>query len=210
MVEWEVYGAPAGGNVYDYTRGRSQWFDFASHTGHLGCRSEHQFRGQSCDYGYYIASLTTNGASVSGVAGLYAYTSWWNDVQANGAITAAFASVTSDTATNGTSMPWLRQYYTNAADLEALKALANEDTDGDGMVTWKEYWSRTDPTDSNKFLYLIDVQNASNSTGSVIRWTSETGVVYRLTRSTNLVTDPVHDPRDYEHSGHPADQCGNR
>ena len=124
-----------------------------------------------------------------GVAGLYVYTSWWNNVQAHGAIAAAFASVTSDTATNGTHIPWLRQYYTNAADLEELKALANEDTDGDGMVNWKEFWSRTDPTDSHRFLYLTDAQNASNSTGSVIRWTSETGVVYRLTRSTNLVTD---------------------
>jgi hypothetical protein len=57
------------------------------------------------------------------------------------------------------------------------------------MVNWKEFWSRTDPTDSHRFLYIIDAQNASNSTGSVIRWTSETGVVYRLTRSTNLVTD---------------------
>ena len=52
---------------------------------------------------YYIASLTTNGAEERGVAGLYAYTSWWNNVQADGALTAAFASVTSDTATNGTS-----------------------------------------------------------------------------------------------------------
>ena len=139
---------------------------------------------------YYIASLTTNGAEVRGVAGLYAYTSWWNNVQADGALVAAFASVTNDTATNGTSVPWLRQYYTNEADLEALKGRANLDTDVDGMLTWEEYWSRTDPTDSNKFLHFIAVQGASGSTGSVIQWTSETGVVYRLTSSTNLLTDP--------------------
>ena len=141
------------------------------------------------DPGYYIASVLTNGAPVNGVAGLYAYTSWWNHVQARGAIAAAFVSVTSDTATNGTQIPWLRQYYTNEPDIESLKRLANEDTDGDGMVNWKEFWSRTDPTDSHRFLYIIDAQNASNLTGSVIRWTSETGVVYRLKRSTNLVTD---------------------
>ena len=138
---------------------------------------------------FYIASLTTNGVEVRGVAGLYAYTSWWNHVQADGAITAAFASVTSDTATNGVSVPWLRQYYTNEADLEALKRRAGEDTDDDGMLTWKEYWSRTDPTDSDKFLRLTTIQNASASAGSVVRWTSETGVVYRLTSSTNLLTD---------------------
>ena len=138
---------------------------------------------------YYIASLTTNGAEVWGVAGLYAYTSWWNNVQADGALTAAFASVTNDTATNGTSVPWLRQYYTNEANLEALKELANLDTDVDGMLTWEEYWSRTDPTNSNKFLHITAIQCASGSTGSVVRWTSETDVVYRLTSSTNLLTD---------------------
>jgi hypothetical protein len=110
-------------------------------------------------------------------------------VQADGAITAAFASVASDTATNGTSVPWLRQYYTNEADLEALKRRANEDTDGDQMLTWEEYWSRTDPTDSNKFLHFTAIQCASGSTGSVVQWTSETDVVYRLTSSTNLLTD---------------------
>ena len=114
----------------------------------------------------------------------------WNGVQADGAITVAFASVTNDTATKGTSVPWLRQYYTNEADLEALKEMANRDTDGDRMLTWKEYWSRTDPTDSNKFLHLTAIQDASHSTGSVVQWTSETDVVYRLTSSTNLMTDP--------------------
>jgi hypothetical protein len=110
-------------------------------------------------------------------------------VRADGAITAVFASVTNDTATNGVSVPWLRQYYTNEADLEALKEMANRDTDGDRMLTWKEYWSRTDPTDSDKFLRFTTIQGASNSAGSVVRWTSETGVVYRLTSSTNLLTD---------------------
>ena len=139
--------------------------------------------------GYYIASLKTNGAPVGGVAGLYAYTSWWNNVRAHGAITAAFASITSDTATNGTQIPWLRQYYSDAFDLEELKGLANLDMDSDQMHTWKEYWSKTDPTDSNKFLRFTDSPYSSDSTGSVVRWTSETSVVYRLTRSTNLVTD---------------------
>jgi len=71
-------------------------------------------------------------------------------------ITAAFASITSDTATNGTQIPWLRQYYSDAFDLEELKGLANLDTDSDQMHTWKEYWSKTDPTDSNKFLRFTD------------------------------------------------------
>ena len=191
VVEWEVYGAlsappvtytitPAAGANGSIVPGTPVTLDAGHSTSFV----------VSAAADYYIASLTTNGAEVWGVAGLYAYTSWWNNVQADGAITAAFASVTSDTATNGTPIPWLRQYYTNEADLEALKRLANEDTDVDGMLTWKEYWSRTDPTDSNKFLHFTAIQGASGSTGSVVQWTSETDVVYRLTSSTNLLTDP--------------------
>ena len=142
------------------------------------------------DADYYIASLATNGAPVGGVAGLYVYTSWWNHVQADGTITATFASVINDTAIHGTPVPWLRQYYPDALDLEALKELAQRDTDGDQMLTWEEYWSKTNPTDSNNYLHITWIQGASTSTGSVIRWTSETDVVYRLTRSTNLLTDP--------------------
>jgi hypothetical protein len=86
-------------------------------------------------------------------------------------------------------VPWLRQYYTNAANLAELMELDNANLDSDPMLNWQEYWSKTDPTDSNKFLRFTAIQGASDSTGSVVRWTSETSVVYRLTRSTNLVTD---------------------
>ena len=186
-MRWEVYGpptytiTPAAGANGSIVPGTPVTLDAGQST---------SFVVSAATTNFYIASLTTNGGEVWGVAGLYTYTSWWNDVQADGALTAAFASVAGDTATNGTSVPWLRQYYTNAANLEALKALAKEDTDGDGMDTWKKYWSRTDPTDSNKFLHFTAIQGASDSTGSVVYWTSETDVVYRLTRSTNLVTDP--------------------
>jgi hypothetical protein len=75
----------------------------------------------SANADYYIASLTTNGSEVGGVAGLYGYTSWWNNVQADGTITVAFASITNDTAAHGTLVPWLRQYYTNEANINNLR-----------------------------------------------------------------------------------------
>ena len=189
VVEWQVYDArltetytitPAAGTHGLIVPGTPVTLSAGQSTGFV----------VSAAADYYIASLTTNGAEARGVAGLCAYTSWWNNVRADGTLAAIFASVTNDTATNGTPVPWLRQYYTNEADLEALKRLANEDTDVDGMLTWKEYWSRTDPTDSNKFLHFTAIQGASGSTGSVVQWTSETDVVYRLTSSTNLLTDP--------------------
>ena len=190
-VEWQVFGTPSALPVM-YTITPAVGANGLIVPGIpviLGAGQSTSFVVSAATTNFYIASLTTNGVEVWGVAGLYTYTSWWNNVQADGAITAAFASVTSDMATNGVSVPWLRQYYTNEADLEALKRLANEDTDGDGMLTWKEYWSKTDPTDSDKFLRFTTIQGASDSTGSVVRWTSETGVVYRLTSSTNLLTD---------------------
>ena len=191
VVEWEVYGAlsvpPATYTITPAAGANGSILPGTPVT--LDAGQSASFVVSAATTNFYIASLTTNGGEVWGVAGLYTYTSWWNHVQANGAITAAFASVTGNTATNGASVPWLRQYYTNEANLEALKRRANEDTDGDGMLTWKEYWSRTDPKDSKKFLHLTTIQGASDSTGSVVQWTSETGIVYRLTSSTNLLTD---------------------
>jgi hypothetical protein len=192
VVEWEVYGTLSAPLVtYTITPAAGANGSIVPDIPViLDAGQSVSFVVRAATTNFYIASLTTNGAEVWGVAGLYDYTSWWNDVQADGTITVAFASVTNDTAMNGTSVPWLRQYYTNEADLEALKEMANRDTDGDRMLTWKEYWSRTDPTDSNKFLRFTAIQGASDSTGSVVRWTSETDVVYRLTSSTNLLTDP--------------------
>ena len=142
---------------------------------------------------YYLASLTTNGAEVRGAAGLTVYTSCWNNVQAHGALAAAFASVAQDTAANGTAVPWLRQYYTDAADVEELKAMAERDTDDDQMLAWKEYRSKTDPTDSNDFLRFTVVQGISNSAGALIQWTSESNVFYRLQYTTHLPTEPFLD-----------------
>ena len=106
VVEWQVYGTlsappvtytitPAAGANGSIVPGTPVTLDAGHSTSFV----------VSAAADYYIASLTTNGAEVWGVAGLYAYTSWWNNVQADGAITATFASVTNDTATNGTPCP---------------------------------------------------------------------------------------------------------
>jgi hypothetical protein len=136
--------------------------------------------------GYYIESLTTNNVEVMGVAGLRVYTSGWNNVQANGALAAVFSS---NTAVHGVSVPWLRQYFPNAATLAELMALAATNSDSDPMLNWQEYWSNTDPTNGEKYLRITTVQGPSGLSGAVIRWTSESGVVYRLRSSTdNLVS----------------------
>ena len=66
---------------------------------------------------------------------------------------------------------------------------ANTNWDGDPMLNWQEYRSRTDPTDSDKFLRFTAIQSDSNATGVVVQWTSESNVVYRLEFSTDLLTD---------------------
>jgi hypothetical protein len=58
--------------------------------------------------------------------------------------------------------------------------------DGDLMENWQEYIAGTDPTNSASYLKMTSV--ASGTTGIVVRWSSEPGKVYRLNRSTNLVS----------------------
>ena len=138
------------------------------------------------DADYYIASVQTNGAEVRGAAGLYVFTSWWHNVQADGVVTASFASVQHNTASNGVPIPWLREYYTNSPSIDDLMEKAIEDTDADGIPAWQEYWAKTDPTDPLKYLHLTVIQNSFDVVGKVIRWASETGVVYGVERSDGL------------------------
>ena len=64
-----------------------------------------------------------------------------------------------------------------------------QDLDHDGMLTWQEWVAGSDPTNAASFLGLTAdmLQSGSNF---VIRWSSVTGKLYRLDRSTNLL-DPA-------------------
>ena len=94
---------------------------------------------------YRIASVTTNGAPIGYVFGNtdtnYVFT--WTNVQADGAIAAAFTERV--TTNSGVEVPltWLDQYYPSTSDYESA---ATSDTDEDGSAAWEEYVAGTIPT----------------------------------------------------------------
>jgi len=108
---------------------------------------------------HYIGVCETNSQSVAGVAGLDTYTVYWNTIAHTGLTYASFLNVTNNTATNNTPVKWLREHYTNAVDLAALMAYAEQDSDGDGAVGWKEYRMDTDPTNKASVLVFSAVSN---------------------------------------------------
>lgn len=111
------------------------------------------------DADHYIGVCETNGQSVTGVAGLGAYTVYWNNIAYTGVTYASFLNVTNNTAAHSTPVTWLRQYYTNAVDLAALMAYAEQDSDGDGAEGWEEYRMDTDPINKASVLLVSAVSN---------------------------------------------------
>jgi hypothetical protein len=81
---------------------------------------------------------------------------------------------------------WLAQY-----GLPIDGSADQRDADGDGMSNWREWRSKTDPTNKASFLDFLQPLAISAPKGReiVVRWQSAEGVKYRLSRSTNLCTD---------------------
>ena len=79
---------------------------------------------------------------------------------------------------------WEWQYSHSLSNLAA-----GADADGDGFSNLSEYRAGTDPTDSASYLGIAAASGVSipSVTGVVVRWTSSTGVFYRLSRGTNLL-----------------------
>ena len=127
---------------------------------------------------YIIASLTHNGSEISGAAGMGVYTTVWNNVTGSGAVHVTFAEIESNAGSNDTPIVWLRSFYDNEPDLDALKQTSDEDTDGDNMVGWEEYIAGCDPTDSNS---CLEVEwEFSSGDPRIIRWPSVAGRVYAV------------------------------
>lgn len=85
-----------------------------------------------------------------------------------------------------TPMDWISLKYPGTVDFEARDA---EDSDGDGMSTWQEYWAGTDPLDINSFFVLTKTSN--NWTLAWMGGPNQDNYPFRVWRSTNLSANPV-------------------
>lgn len=105
----------------------------------------------TADAGFEIWNLTVEGTGLPAAGGATQYT--WQVVSPDRDLTAKAAF--GPHALTGTPVAveaaWLRAYYPDALDFDAL---AGADTDGDGMVEWKEFAAGTDPTNAESVLRL--------------------------------------------------------
>ncbi|MDI6774103.1 MAG: S8 family serine peptidase [Verrucomicrobiota bacterium] len=120
-----------------------------------------------------VVSALTNQAAVAELIGATA-TNWtWPDVTANGALDVTFDWIR---VVWDTPLWWLVAYgLTNAApEIEAVG-----DQDGDGLLSWQEYWARTDPTNSASVALHIWRLATLSTNGIRLEWLSFTNVTYR-------------------------------
>jgi len=153
---------------------------------------------------YHIVDVTVDSSSV-GPSNVYMFVNVTN----NHSILSAFGA---NMTTNGKPTPewWLNQYY----GVTDYTAVAEEDTDGDGVPTWAEYIAGTDPTnrlsvlavtmpdlmygtnyfeavteDTNFFPSVLETQRIYEVIGHKVSWYSVTGRVYNLMFNTNLASN---------------------
>ncbi len=116
-------------------------------------------------------------------------------------------NIVADADGDGLSDAWELQYFNNPTNADPA-----DDPDEDGMLNGQEYGAGTHPSNGLSVFRAIspDYSSVVSGTGFVIRWSSETGQVYAIDRSTNLVggafptltydlfaTPPVNSHTDY-------------
>jgi hypothetical protein len=86
---------------------------------------------------------------------------------------------------HGTPYVWLDQFFQGLENPEAYQAADDNDSDGDTMVTWKEYIAGTIPTNAASVLEVNST--VISDTNSIVSWQSVTGKYYSVQVGTNLV-----------------------
>jgi len=143
----------------------------------------------------YVGSWTNVSTNIShAVSGLTAVTTYHYTFMASNATTNVWASpswtfrTSPLIVTTNHSVPytWLGNWtWTNACESAVLG-----DEDNDGFSTWQEYWSGTDPQNSNSFLRIDYI--GYSGTDIVIRWQNaavETALPpLAIQATTNLVS----------------------
>lgn len=95
---------------------------------------------------------------------------------------------------DGISDAWRRRHFGGSGTSTDASSCATCDIDSDHMSNWAEWRSGTQPTNGTSYLGLWPwVSAADGSTGLVVRWAAETGIVYRLQRGTSLLAGFITD-----------------
>jgi len=118
---------------------------------------------------YHIAAIRTNG-SVAAITDSGSMLIEWTNIWAAGMITADFAE---NLVFNQTPEWWLHLHY----GVTNYDEVAMDDSDGDGMPAWQEYWADTAPTNAASSLLL---KLTPGESGQEIRFPSSTSRTYRL------------------------------
>ncbi|MCX6928738.1 MAG: thrombospondin type 3 repeat-containing protein [Verrucomicrobia bacterium] len=79
-------------------------------------------------------------------------------------------------------LSWLQFYYPVASDYTAL---ADSDTDGDGMTAGAEYLAGTNPTNRASALRIVGYRHGAGT--STLSWLGVTNRLYAVWHSTNLL-----------------------
>ncbi|MBN1268083.1 MAG: VCBS repeat-containing protein [Kiritimatiellae bacterium] len=135
----------------------------------------------TADTYYWIDELLTNGTPDAAASQARIYTSWWYGVTASGTASVTFAE---SLAPLGTPEIWIADYgLTN--DGKTFAEAEVFDFDDDTYDANSEWIADTDPTDSNHFLRVIQI-NRTNSMAVVFE--SSTQRVYALQGCWMLAT----------------------
>jgi hypothetical protein len=138
---------------------------------------------------YRIFAVYTNGGNI-GVAfnnNSTSYTLILSNQIGAVTVTATFVQqVVTNPAASGANVPysWMAGYgLTNSG--ATFDQAAVVDHDGDGLTTWQEYITGTDPTNGTSCFKAT--QTTARSNLNVIAWTAQSNRVYSVYWSTNLV-----------------------
>ena len=84
---------------------------------------------------------------------------------------------------DGIDDAWQDRFFSSYT---STNAMPTADPDSDGQNNWDEFIAGTDPTNASSTLRFNADSSVDSLNGIVVRWSSETGRVYTIDKSTNL------------------------
>lgn len=113
---------------------------------------------------------------------------------------------------SGVSYDWLDGWYAGLTTAEDYENAAASDTDGDGQTAEQEYIANTSPTDSGSRFSVGSASPQGGAPGFVLNWNSQSGRVYSVWGTTNLMlpfepwaTNLVHPDASFTDTVHSAE-----